>query len=102
MGLDQFFYKEKKRENEVLYFRKFWNLHDKISEILNECLENGEFYRLEPSDLIKIRDYIISDGFIDYWAFKTDDELPDNFYKTIGVLSAYSALNKPLYYNPDW
>lgn len=117
MGLDQSFYANKpqlKDENgnfnweiakEVLYFRKFWGLQDKISEVLNEKIENGKTYRLQPSDLIQIRDYIALDGLDDYWAFEVDDEseeLPDNFYRAIGVLSRYIALGKPLFYNGGW
>ena len=117
MGLDQSFFKNRPQLNEngnfnwdeakeVLYFRKFWGLHDKIGEVLNETLLNGKTYRLEPEDLVKIRDYIALDGINDYWAFESDDEevdeLPDNFNKAIGVLSRYIALNKPLYYNGDW
>jgi hypothetical protein len=62
MGLDQSFYKEKACENEVLYFRKFWALQEKIGDILDEQLENGKTYRLQPDDLVKIRDYIALDG----------------------------------------
>jgi len=103
MGLDQSFYKDRNGENEVIYFRKFWNLQDKIGDILGETLENGKTYRLETDDLIKIRDYIALDGINDYWAFETDDdELPDNFNRAIGFLSRYIALKKPLYYNGDW
>jgi|GEM_PF-7118832 len=107
MGLDQSFYKEKACENEVLYFRKFYGLQEKIGDILNEQIENGKTYRLEPDDLVKIRDYIALDGIKDYWAFQPDDdepddELPENFNRAIGVLSRYIALKKPLYYNGGW
>lgn len=104
MGLDQNFYKEKECINEVLYFRKFWGLQEKIGEVLNETILDGKTYRLETDDLIKIRDYIALNGLNDYWAFEVEDdeELPPNFLTAIGVLTRYIVLKKPLFYNADW
>lgn len=105
MGLDQNFYKDKNCEKEVLYFRKFYELQDKIGAILGEQIENSKTYRLQPEDLVQLRDYIALDGLNDYWAFEMDnedDDLPKNFNKALGVLSFYIASNKPLYYNGDW
>jgi hypothetical protein len=110
MGLDQTFYKDKEEEKELVYFRKFHKLQNKISEVLGEELENGKIYRLQPDDLIKIRDYLASDAINDYlpsWLIDEEEdednnELPNNFITAIGILSRYIALNKPLYYNGNW
>lgn len=103
MGLDQSFYKDKKCEQEVLYFRKFSGLQAKIGEILDEIMINGKTYRLETEDLIKIRDYIALDGLELYWFFNPyEDELPESFNKAMGVLSRFIVLDEPLFYNGDW
>lgn len=104
MGLDQSFYKEKECENEVLYFRKFWALQDKIGDILNENIQNGKTYRLETDDLKEVRDYIAK-NINDYWAFENgeeDESLPENFLRALGILSYYISIRKPLFYNGDW
>ena len=108
MGLDQSFYKEKDCKNEVLYFRKFHQLQYAIDDILNEAIESGKTYRLQPDDLEKVRDYIAK-NINDYWAFdyyddddEGDIELPEDFKNALGVLSYYIIMNKPLYYNGDW
>lgn len=102
MGLDQSFYIDKQEEKEVLYFRKFHGLHQEIQTILGEKLENGKTYRLNKADLEKVVAYVITYG-DRYWGWETEsDELPETFYKTLGVLTYYVAVDKPLYYNGDW
>jgi hypothetical protein len=102
MGLDQSFYKDKERQNELLYFRKFRGLHHEIESILGEQLENGKTYRLNKADLEKVVAYIIAYS-SDYWAWETEnDEVPETLYKALGVLTYYAVLDKPLYYNGDW
>jgi hypothetical protein len=101
MGLDQSFYKDKETQNEVLYFRKFHALQSEIGEILKEQIENGKTYRLQPEDLIKLRDYLATEGLHEYWAYDTD-EPSDSYFHALGVLSYYIGLNKPLWYNGDW
>jgi hypothetical protein len=110
MRLDQSFYKDKQEEKEVIYFKKFHKLHNKISEVLGEKVENGQKCILQPEDLIKIRDYLAADGIDDYYPIilsddgeeDNDDDLPNNFLMAIGILSRHIALNKPLYYNGSW
>jgi hypothetical protein len=109
MGLDQSFYRKDKPEleNEVLYFRKFWALHEYIGDLISERLENGETYRLQPDDLDKIAKFIALNPEL-YWAYDREDEsedgldLPDQFYQAVGKLTYYAAKGIPLFYNGDW
>jgi hypothetical protein len=104
MGLDQSFYIKKNEEQEVLYFRKFYGLHDEIQTIVGEKLENAKTYRLNKADLEKLVAYIVTYKHM-YWAFQNEDdseELPNNFFKAIGVLTYFIIIDKPLYYNGDW
>lgn len=104
MGLDQSFYTNKKEDKEILYFRKFRGLHHEIETILGETLENAKTYRLNKEDLEKLVAYIVT--YKDkYWAFENEEdpeELPDNFFRTIGILTYFIIVDKPLYYNGDW
>lgn len=105
MGLDQSFYRDKQNEKEVLYFRKFWDLQEAIGHVLNEAVENGKTYRLQPEDLILVREYIAQNPG-DYWAFDSDyfeaEDLPENFFYVLGVLTYFIETKQPLYYNGDW
>ena len=109
MGLDQSFYRKNKPEleEEVVYFRKFWALHEYIGVVLNETIENGDTYRLQPEDLERIAKFIARNPEL-YWAYNPEDEsedaldLPDQFYEAIGKLTYYAAKGIPLFYNGDW
>jgi hypothetical protein len=112
MGLDQSFYKEKPKvdkdgyldletKEEVLYFRKFHDLHAKISDIVGGA-GNAEVIRLQPNDLKKLVNFIVENHNL-YWAYDSeDDELPETLFKAIGILTYYAKKSKPLFYVGDW
>jgi hypothetical protein len=106
MGLDQSFYKVGSMDvdQEVLYFRKFHALQEYIGDVLGEPLQNGGLYRLQPEDLEEVAVFIAANP-DKYWAFDKDEEdrdLPDNFFKAIGVLMYYAQKGQPLFYSGDW
>jgi len=115
MGLDQSFYDKKPKfnkegyfdtqlSNEILYFRKYPELHDFIGELNGETVKNAEVVRLNKEELIKLTKFIQEDK---NWRFNENDT-PDDFkptdeyFRTLGILTYYAATNKPLFYMGDW
>lgn len=116
MGLDQSFYSKRPPMNkegyldldaadEVLYFRKYHELQNFISDLTGGA-GNAVLERLQPDDLKKVVEFIVEDK---NWRFHKDmdDESEtfepnDQFFQTIGVLTYYIRENKPLYYMGDW
>lgn len=114
MGLDQSFYVKEQRvdsygfletevEDEILYFRKYPELHAFIDELM-DGVENAEQVRLNRQELLEIRKFIVEDQ---NWRFnlnEEDEEFRPNqeFYRIIGVFSYYFLMNKPLFYIGDW
>jgi hypothetical protein len=107
MGLDQSFYKVKDTDidQEVLYFRKFWALHDHIGDVLGTPLENGGLYRLQPEDLTKVAEFILANPEL-YWAYNIEEDdakdLPDAMFAVVGKLFYYAQKGEPLFYSGDW
>lgn len=115
MGMDQSFYvKKQKQDNdgyldtehadEVIYFRKYHELQSFISNLMGGT-ENAEQVRLQPEDLVKVRDFIVQDQ---NWRFDLDEEVysgfkpNEEFFRVLGVLTYYIGLDKPLFYIGDW
>lgn len=103
MGFDQSFYssREANEENEVLYFRNFYQLDEQISDIIGIKFKPGDKVRLNPEDLVQLLDFIMSNSDT-YFYFKDDEaefeHLSNTFYKTVGILSYFIFKDKPLYY----
>lgn len=115
MGLDQSFYRERpavdkdgylklEQENEILYFRKYHNLHDFI-DMLVDGAPNSQLVRLNPDDLLRLKEFIIQD---EDWRMSLDFEERDQFipnekfFEVIGIFDYYARIDKPLYYMGDW
>ena len=113
MGLDQSFYNKKQKvdaegyidtdpQSEVLYFRKYHNLHQFIDSLVDGA-GNAEMVRLNRDELLKIKEFILEDK---DWRMSSEFEdqfIPNEFfYKTIGILEYYASIDKPLYYIGDW
>lgn len=112
MGLDQSFYKTKpnvdsdgyldlETKEEVLYFRKFYELQGYISDIVGG-VDNAEVIRLQPKYLKKLKKFLIENHNL-YWAYDSEnEEIPKTLFEAIGVLEYYASKNKPLFYVGDW
>jgi hypothetical protein len=111
MGLDQYFYKKKPveafEETEVGYFRKNWDFHDKVTDMLG-TIKNGSCVKLDREMLNKLIFFLKNKN--DYWA-KTSDE-DDDEIKQEGHVAYYSeqfvrvvgafVLYDEIWYCPDW
>ena len=111
MGLDQSFYNRKQKidaegyvditqQDEVLYFRKYHSLHQFIDSLVGGA-GNGEMIRLNPDELLKVKQFILED---EGWSEYSEGEFVEDkmFFRTIGVLEYYAFIDKPLYYMGDW
>lgn len=99
MGLDQTFYLENSYESkELLYYRKFPELHKAIEKIKGEPVGNCVIVPLTPEELTEVLDFFLSNPEV-YWGW---DEERMGYYYAIGVISYYIFKDKPLYYEGSW
>jgi hypothetical protein len=107
MGLDQNFFKTKNYNQEpISYFRKFRELQEFVSNIIEEDVGNSTFYRMGKEELIKIRTFLVN-NYDKYWGFEVPEsnkkqKLSLALLHALGAFTYYIEKDIPLYYWSCW